>query len=154
MIKLIFFLVLVSVSLSVIIPSIHAIPMERMEIFDLWIVDEKLIIDKQIEIKVNYAMTLDRDEHFTMIFQITDETGKVVMLNWIEGFDRIPESYFEYVCGNKICSVGGLQNGKIISTSWIPVISGDYTITLFVWEYIDTPTVLSPPVSISVTVEN
>ena len=36
--------------------------------------------------------------------------------------------------------------------SWITEESGSYTATAFVWESIDNPTALSPPVSITVNV--
>jgi len=37
--------------------------------------------------------------------------------------------------------------------SWIPTQAGTYTATAFVWESVDNPTALSPPVSTTVTVQ-
>jgi hypothetical protein len=48
-----------------------------------------------------------------------------------------------------------LSSGQSFSSalSWIPTESGSYTATAFVWESVDNPTALSPPVSTTITVQ-
>ena len=50
---------------------------------------------------------------------------------------------------------GSLSAGQSFSPalSWIPTQAGTYIATAFVWESVDNPTALSPPVSITVTVQ-
>ena len=77
----------------------------------------------------------DRDQDFAYLIQIQDSEGVTVSLSWI---------------------AGSLSPGQSFSpsASWTPTDVGTYTVTAFVWESIDNPTALSPPLTIDVSVNN
>jgi len=130
-------------------------PMERLPLSDLTITNnsEKLNVDDQAKININYGISTDREQEFAILFQVRDGNGVVVLLNWITGSDRL-QPYSEYICGLEICSEGGIWGKKPISTSWIPSQAGYYEIAVFAWESVDNPTALSPPITINAYVEN
>jgi len=80
-----------------------------------------------------FANGQDREQTFAYLVQIQDGNGVTVSLAWI---------------------TGSLSAGQSFSPalSWIPTESGSYTATAFVWESVDNPTALSPPVSTTVIV--
>ena len=66
--------------------------------------------------------------------QIQDGNGVTVALAWI---------------------TGSLAPGQSFSPalSWIPTMTGAFDATAFVWESVDNPTALSPPVTTTLTVQ-
>ncbi len=76
----------------------------------------------------------DREQAFAYLVQIQDANGVTVSLAWI---------------------TGSLSPGQSFSPalSWIPSQSGTYTATVFVWESVDNPTALSPPVETTINVQ-
>ena len=114
-------------------------PLERAPAASLRVVDafgnslDTVSVDQQVQISADLANGQDREQTFAYLVQIQDGNGVTVALAWI---------------------TGSLAPGQSFSPalSWIPTQAGTYTATAFVWESIDNPTALSPPVSVTVTV--
>ena len=114
-------------------------PLERAPAASLRTVDafgnslDTVSVDQQVQISADLANGQDREQQFAYLVQIQDDNGVTVQLVWI---------------------TGSLAPGQSFSPalSWIPTEAGTYTATAFVWESVDNPTALSPPVSITVNV--
>ncbi len=114
-------------------------PLERAPAANLRTVDafgnslDTVSVDQQVQISADLNNGQDREQTFAYLVQIQDGEGVTVSLAWI---------------------TGSLTNGQSFSPalSWIPTASGSYTATAFVWESVDNPTALSPPVSTTITV--
>ncbi|WP_371504123.1 beta strand repeat-containing protein [Nitrosopumilus adriaticus] len=115
-------------------------PLERAPAANLRTVDafgnslDTVSVDQQVQISADLANGQDREQAFAYLVQIQDGNGVTVSLAWI---------------------TGSLSSGQSFSPalSWIPTQSGSYTATAFVWESVDNPTALSPPVSTTITVQ-
>ena len=115
-------------------------PLERAPAANLRTVDafgnslDAVSVDQQVQISADLANGQDREQSFAYLVQIQDGNGVTVSLAWI---------------------TGSLSAGQSFSPalSWIPTQAGTYTATAFVWESVDNPTALSPPVSTTVTVQ-
>ena len=115
-------------------------PLERAPAANLRTVDafgntlDSVSVDQQVQISADLANGQDREQTFAYLVQIQDGNGVTVSLAWI---------------------TGSLSSGQSFSPalSWIPTQAGTYTATAFVWESVDNPTALSPPVSTTVTVQ-
>jgi len=114
-------------------------PLERAPAANLRTVDafgnslDSVSVDQQVQISADLANGQDREQAFAYLVQIQDGNGVTVSLAWI---------------------TGSLSAGQSFSPalSWIPTSAGSYTATAFVWESVDNPTALSPPVSTTVSV--
>jgi hypothetical protein len=114
-------------------------PLERAPAANLRTVDafgnslDTVSVDQQVQISADLANGQDREQAFAYLVQIQDGNGVTVSLAWI---------------------TGSLSAGQSFSPalSWIPTSAGSYTATAFVWESVDNPTALSPPVSTTVSV--
>ena len=114
-------------------------PLERAPATNLRIVDafgnslDAVSADQQVQIVADLANGQDRSQAFAYLVQVQDANGVTVALSWISGT---------------------LEAGQSLSpsTSWIPSDSGAYTATAFVWESVDNPTALSPPVTTDINV--
>ena len=114
-------------------------PLERAPATNLRIVDafgnslDAVSADQQVQIVADLANGQDRSQAFAYLVQVQDSNGVTVALSWISGT---------------------LEAGQSLSpsTSWIPSDAGTYTATAFVWESVDNPTALSPPVTTDITV--
>jgi hypothetical protein len=114
-------------------------PLERAPAANLRTVDafgnslDTVSVDQQVQISADLANGQDREQTFAYLVQIQDGDGVTVSLAWI---------------------TGSLSSGQSFSPalSWIPTSSGSYTATAFVWESVDNPTALSPPVSTTISV--
>ncbi|WP_428325338.1 hypothetical protein [Nitrosopumilus sp.] len=114
-------------------------PLERAPAANLRTVDafgnslDSVSVDQQVQISADLANGQDREQSFAYLVQIQDANGVTVSLAWI---------------------TGSLSSGQSFSPalSWIPTEAGTYTATAFVWESVDNPTALSPPVSTTVNV--
>jgi small GTP-binding protein len=114
-------------------------PLERAPAANLRTVDafgnslDSVSVDQQVQISADLANGQDREQSFAYLVQIQDGNGVTVSLAWI---------------------TGSLSAGQSFSPalSWIPTEAGTYTATAFVWESVDNPTALSPPVSTTVNV--
>jgi hypothetical protein len=115
-------------------------PLERAPAANLRTVDafgnslDSVSVDQQVQITADLANGQDREQAFAYLAQIQDSNGVTVSLAWI---------------------TGSLSSGQSFSPalSWIPTASGEYTATAFVWESVENPTALSPPVSTTITVQ-
>ena len=115
-------------------------PLERAPAANLRTVDafgnslDTVSVDQQVQISADLANGQDREQSFAYLVQIQDGNGVTVSLAWI---------------------TGSLSAGQSFSPalSWIPTQAGTYTATAFVWESVDNPTALSPPVSTTITVQ-
>jgi hypothetical protein len=114
-------------------------PLERAPASNARVVDafgstlDEVSVDQQVQITADLTNGQDREQPFAYLVQIQDENGVTVSLAWI---------------------TGSLSAGQSFSPalSWIPTASGTYTATVFVWESVDNPTALSPPVSVDIDV--
>ena len=114
-------------------------PLERAPAANLRTVDafgnslDAVSVDQQVQISADIANGQDKEQAFAYLVQIQDGNGVTVSLAWI---------------------TGQLTSGQSFSPalSWIPTEAGTYTATAFVWESIDNPTALSPPVSTTISV--
>jgi hypothetical protein len=90
-------------------------------------------IDQQVQVTADLSNGQDRDQDFAYLLQVQNEEGVTVSLSWI---------------------TGSLQPGQSFSpaVSWIPTGMGNFEATAFVWESVDNPTALSPPISTSILV--
>ena len=114
-------------------------PLERAPAANARVVDafgnslSSVSVDQQVQITADLANGQDREQSFAYLVQVQDGNGVTVSLAWI---------------------TGSLSAGQSFSPalSWIPDASGSYTATVFVWESVDNPTALSPPVSVTIDV--
>ncbi|MBA4719126.1 MAG: hypothetical protein HRO68_08560 [Nitrosopumilus sp.] len=114
-------------------------PLERAPAANLRTVDafgnslDSVSVDQQVQFTADLANGQDREQVFAYLLQVQDSDGVTVKLDWI---------------------TGSLSSGQSFSpaVSWTPSGAGAYTATVFVWESVDNPTALSPPVSITVNV--
>ena len=130
----------VSITSTTIIGTIVP-PLERAPATNLRIVDtfgssiDAVSIDQQVQITADLSNGQDRDQDFAYLIQIQNSEGVTVSLSWI---------------------AGSLSPGQSFSpsASWTPTSAGTYDVTAFVWESIDNPTALSPPLTTDVSVNN
>ncbi|MFM8658417.1 MAG: hypothetical protein ACKOCQ_00540, partial [Candidatus Nitrosotenuis sp.] len=114
-------------------------PLERAPASNARVVDafgntlDNVSVDQQVQITADLTNGQDREQPFAYLVQVQDENGVTVSLAWI---------------------TGSLSSGQSFSPalSWIATAPGTYTATVFVWESVDNPTALSPPVSVDITV--
>ena len=129
---------IVSITSTTIIGTIVP-PLERAPATNLRINDsfgssiDAVSVDQQVQIVADLSNGQDRDQDFAYLIQIQDSDGVTVSLSWI---------------------AGSLSPGQSFSpsASWTPTFVGTYDVTAFVWESIDNPTALSPPLSIDISV--
>jgi len=96
--------------------------------------DEKiLVVDEQIMIMTDISNNQDVQQNFAYITQVKNDNGVVISLSWLTG-SLSPRQTFSP------------------AQSWIPAESGIFHIQIFVWEGIDNPDALSPPLSMTVSV--
>ena len=128
----------VSITSTTIIGTIVP-PLERAPATNLRIIDsfggsiDAVSVDQQVQITADLVSGQDRDQDFAYLIQIQNSEGVTVSLSWIAGA-LVPGQSFSP------------------SASWTPTDVGTYDVTAFVWESIDNPTALSPPLSIDVSV--
>ena len=114
-------------------------PLERAPASNLRLVNssnnsvDMVSVNEQVQVQADLVNGQDRDQAFAYLVQIQDEGGVTVALDWISGTLTPNQS---------------LSPAK----SWLPTDAGSYTVTVFVWESVDSPTALSPPLSTAVTV--
>ncbi|MCS5588546.1 MAG: hypothetical protein NZ824_01115, partial [Candidatus Thioglobus sp.] len=115
-------------------------PLEKAPAANLRVVDafgnslNAVSVDQQVQLAADLANGQDSEQSFAYLVQIQDGDGVTVSLAWITG------------------SLSGDQSFSP-ALSWIPTEAGSYTATAFVWESVDNPTALSPPVSTTITVQ-
>lgn len=96
--------------------------------------DDIIQAGQQILFSADLTGQIQQEHKFAYLVQVQDSQGRTVSLSWITG-TILPE---QTITSNQ---------------SWVPDLPGFYTATVFVWESIDNPTALSPPLSMWFLVE-
>ncbi len=91
-------------------------------------------VDEQIMIMADISNNQDVQQNFAYITQVKNDNDVVISLSWLTGSLSPRQSFSP-------------------AQSWIPNESGNYQIQVFVWESIDNPEALSPPLSMMVIVK-
>ncbi len=90
-------------------------------------------VDEQIMIMADISNNQDVQQNFAYITQVKNDKDVVISLSWLTGSLSPRQSFSP-------------------AQSWIPNESGNYHIRVFVWESIDNPEALSPPLSMTVII--
>jgi len=90
-------------------------------------------VDEQIMIMADITNNQDVQQNFAYITQVKNDKDVVISLSWLTGSLSPRQSFSP-------------------AQSWIPKESGNYQIQVFVWESINNPEALSPPLSMTVNV--
>lgn len=91
-------------------------------------------VDEQIMIMADISNNQDVHQNFAYITQVKNDQDIVISLSWLIGSLSPKQSFSP-------------------AQSWIPTFTGTYHIQVFVWESIDNPEALSPPLSMTVNVD-
>lgn len=94
-----------------------------------------LTLGNQIMITADVSNSQNSQQSFAYLTQIKNEHQAVISLSWLTGSLSPRQSFSP-------------------AQSWTPTDSGLYTIEVFVWESVDNPEALSPPLSMTVKVVN
>ena len=132
----------IEVTASSIIVGKRGPPLERVPAFNLTlftlskepIPDNAIVIDQQVRIGAYLENQQNKTQPFAYLVQIINEKNTVESLSWLAG---------NLTSFQKITS----------DVAWIPIKKGAYTATVFVWESIDNPTALSPPLQLEIKVK-
>lgn len=115
-------------------------PIQRIKNTSIFLADnlgnqlQSFSTNNQFQIVGTITNEQDFKQKFIFIFQVTNESGSVESIAWIQG----------ELDSNKSLDV---------SQSWIPKNSGTYQIETFVWDSFSDPTALSSVLSTSIIVE-
>lgn len=99
------------------------------------IIDNSILVDHQISLVSDLENQQNNTQPFAYLVQIQNDKNQVVSLSWLAG---------------NLTSFQKITSG----VAWIPFEGGSYSATAFVWESIDNPNALSPPLSLEINVEN
>ena len=120
--------------IGTVVPPLERAPASNPAIVDAFgNVLETVSVDQQVQVTADLSNGQDREQAFAYLIQIQDENGVTVALSWI---------------------TGSLAPGQAFTPaqSWTPTSPGTYMVQIFVWESVDNPTALSPPVTTTVNV--
>ncbi len=95
--------------------------------------DKIHFVDEQIMIMADISNSQDTQQNFAYITQVRDNEDIVISLSWLTGSLSPRQSFSP-------------------AQSWIPTEPGTYHIQVYVWESIDNPSALSPPLFMTVNV--
>lgn len=118
-------------------PPLERAPASNFMILDIQknpIKDNLVAVDQQIRLVSDLENQMDKIQPFAYLVQIQNNQNQVESLSWLTG---------NLTASQKIN----------LSVSWIPIKEGKYFATVFVWESIDNPTALSPPISMELFVK-
>lgn len=118
-------------------PPLERAPASNFNVLDITgvpVKDNSVSVDQQVKLDSHLENQMDQSQPFAYLVQIKNEQGKVESLSWITG---------------NLTAHQTLNSG----VTWIPLSQGVYSATAFVWESIDNPTALSPPLSMEIRVE-
>jgi len=90
-------------------------------------------VGEQIMIMADISNNQDVQQNFAYITQVKNDDDVVISLSWLTGSLSPRQSFSP-------------------AQSWIPNESGNYHIQVFVWESIDNPEALSPPLFMIINV--
>ncbi|MFM9875049.1 MAG: hypothetical protein ACKVN8_01540 [Nitrosarchaeum sp.] len=94
-----------------------------------------LITGNQIMITADITNNQNTQQPFAYLTQVKNQDQVVISLSWLTGSLSPRQSFSP-------------------AQSWTPTISGVYAVEIFVWQSIDNPDALSPPLSMIVTVKD
>ena len=95
--------------------------------------DKTHFVDEEIMIMADISNNQDVQQNFAYITQVRNDDNVVISLAWLTGSLSPRQSFSP-------------------AQSWIPDEPGVYHIQVYVWESIDNPSALSPPLSMIVNV--
>lgn len=90
-------------------------------------------VEQQVMITADLSNGMDREQQFAYLVQIKHENGLVVSLSWLTGTLAVGQSFTP-------------------AQSWTPAVPGIFIVEIFVWESVENPTALSPPLAMKVVV--
>lgn len=90
-------------------------------------------VGEQIMVMADISNSQNNQQNFAYITQIKNDNDVVISLSWLTGSLSPKQSFSP-------------------AQSWVPKESGTYHVQVFVWESIDNPEALSPPLSMTVNV--
>ncbi len=115
-------------------PPLERVPASGIQVTDNEGNEQKtILVGKQIQIGSNLTNVTIRNQTFAYIVQISDANQIIESLPWISG-TLLPSQTFSP------------------SVSWTPSKAGNYTVQIFVWQSINNPNALSPPIQNDLTV--
>ncbi|TLX96433.1 MAG: hypothetical protein E6K91_00110 [Thaumarchaeota archaeon] len=121
--------------IGTVVPPLERAPATNPRIVDSFgnAITGSVKVGQQIQITADLTNGQDRDQPFAYLVQVQDGNGVTVSLSWI---------------------TGTLTAGQSLNPaqSWTPTASGTYTAQIFVWQSIDNPNALSPPLSTTINV--
>ncbi|MCA9819600.1 MAG: hypothetical protein KC440_02225 [Nitrosarchaeum sp.] len=117
-------------------PPLERVPASHFRLLDLKgdsIQDNLIAINQQVRLVTDLENQMEHLQRFAYLVLIQNEKNQAESLSWI---------------------TGNLTSSQRITSdaTWIPFKGGTYTATVFVWESIDNPTALSPPLSMEINV--
>lgn len=118
-------------------PPLERAPASNLKILNINnepVANNAIAVDQQIRLILDLENQQDREQPFAFLVQIQNSKNQVESLSWITG---------------NLTASQKLQP----SVAWIPFERDMYTATVFVWESVNNPTALSPPVSIEFSVK-
>jgi hypothetical protein len=95
--------------------------------------DKIHFVDEQIMLMADISNNQDTQQNFAYITQVQNDDNVVISLSWLTGSLSPRQSFSP-------------------AQSWIPTEPGTYHIQVYVWESIENPSALSPPLSLTVNV--
>ena len=117
------------------VPPIERTVIEQSKITDSsGIPLEKLLVENQIQIVSKVLNNQNYDQNFVYIVQVTNDSGIIETLSWIQG---------------KFAANQSLE----LSQSWLPTKTGKYTIETFIWNSLKNPIPISPSISHTILIE-
>ena len=117
-------------------PPLERVPATNARIADLdGNIVKHPVVGVQVLLQSDIVNQQDHTQKFIWLAHVVNSEKFTVSLSWIDGTLN-PESIFSP------------------SSSWIPEREGKYTVTMFVWQSIDNPTALSPPVELEFIVSS
>ena len=96
--------------------------------------DDTIQVGQQVLFSAELTGQVQSEHDFAYLVQVQDDEGRTVSLSWLSGI-ILPD---QTITSNQ---------------SWIPDLPGSYLVTVFVWESINNPTALSPPLSMEFLVQ-
>jgi len=119
-------------------PPLERLPASNFRLLSLEkepVKDNSILVDQQVQLVSDLENTQNRTQPFAYLVQIKNEQDKVESLSWLTG---------------NMTSFQKISSG----VTWIPPKEGSYIATVFVWESIDNPAALSPPLKLEIRVKN
>lgn len=119
-------------------PPIERVPASNFTLLNLQsesIKDNMILVGQQVRLVSDLQNQYNHTQPFAYLVQIRDDNDKVESLSWVAG---------------NLASLQKLNTG----VTWLPLRQGLYSATIFVWESIENPTALSPPLEMEIKVKD